>query len=117
MTKAEEKAGAGAVTTTHPRRPWPGAKARRRIAIGLRLLAGVGGGYGIAALSTMALSTSLPLPRAEAVLAASMASFAVFTAAIIWAFAARGVARAWLGLAIPAALLGLALLLSPGIGA
>jgi hypothetical protein len=113
MTQAE----AGAVSATRPKRPPPRGEAWRRIGIGLRVLAGVGGGYGIAAMSTMLLSTSLPLPRAEAVLAASMASFAIFTAAIVWAFAARSVARAWIGLAVPAALLGLALLLSPGTGA
>jgi len=108
--------GAANASATQGKRPWPGAEARRVAAIVLRVLGGVGGGYGIAALSTMLLSTSLPMPKAEAVLTASMASFAIFAGAIVWAFAARSVARAWLGLAIPAALLALALLI-PGWGA
>lgn len=90
--------------------------ARARIGILLRLVAGVAGGYGLAALATLVLTATLPLPRVEAVLAATMASFALYTAAILWAFAARGVARAWAGIALPAALLGLALLLA-GAGA
>ena len=92
----------------------PGAEARRRAGIAMRLLAGVGGGYAVAALFTMALSIGLPMPRAEAVLTATMASFAVYAAAIVWAFAARGVLRAWAGMAATAALLLLALFLLEG---
>lgn len=92
----------------------PGAEARRIGGIVLRVLAGVGGGYGLAALFTMALSLGLPMPRAEAVLAATMASFAVHAGAIVWAFAASGPLRAWLGLAVPAAALALLLFLMQG---
>ncbi|MFC7555897.1 DUF3649 domain-containing protein [Pseudoroseomonas wenyumeiae] len=92
----------------------PGAEARRRAGIAMRLLAGAGGGYAVAALFTMALSIGLPMPRAEAVLTATMASFAVYAAAIVWAFAAPGVLRAWAGMAATAALLLLALFLLEG---
>lgn len=94
----------------------PGAAAWRRIDVAVRIVAAVGGGYALAALSTMLLSVTLPLARVEAVLAASMASFAVFAAAVVWAFAARSPLWACAGIAIPSLLLGLALLLR-GAGA
>lgn len=92
----------------------PGAEARRIAGILLRLLAGVGGGYAVAALFAAALSVGLPMPRAEAVLTATMASFAVYAASIIWAFAASGVWRACIGLAVPAAALAALLFLLQG---
>jgi hypothetical protein len=85
----------------------PGAEARRRTGILFRIVAGVGGGYAIAALFTMVLSAGLPMPRAEAVLTATMASFAIYAGIIVWAFAARGVLRLWAGMAATAALLAL----------
>ncbi len=87
----------------------PGPAARHRLDVLVRLLAGAGGGYGLAALFAMLLSVALPLARLEAVLFATMGSFAVYAAAVVWAFAARSALRACLGLAVPAALLGLAL--------
>ena len=92
----------------------PGAEAWRRAGIAMRLLAGAGGGYALAALFTMVLAIGLPMPRAEAVLTATMASFAVYAAAIVWAFAAPGVLRAWAGMAAVAALLLLTLFLLEG---
>ncbi|PWC27524.1 DUF3649 domain-containing protein [Teichococcus aestuarii] len=92
----------------------PGAALRRAMGIALRVLAGAGGGYAVAALFTAALSLGLPMPRAEAVLTATMASFAVYAAAIVWAFAAPGVLRAWAGLAAVAAALALVLFLLQG---
>ncbi|HWX49389.1 MAG TPA: DUF3649 domain-containing protein [Roseomonas sp.] len=91
-----------------------GPGARRAGGILLRLLAGVGGGYALAALFAMVFSLALPMPRSEAVLTATMASFAVHAGTIVWAFAARGVLRVWLGLALPGLLLGLALWLLEG---
>jgi hypothetical protein len=92
----------------------PGAAARRRAGILMRLLAGIGGGYALAALFTMTLSIGLPLPRSEAVLTATMASFAIYAAAIVWAFAAPGMLRAWAGLLAVAVALALALALLQG---
>ena len=92
----------------------PGPATKRSAGIALRLLAGFGGGYGVAALLTVLLAATLPMPRVEAVLTASMASFAVLAGAIVWAFAAGSPWRACAGIAVPAALLGLALLLLTG---
>lgn len=83
----------------------PDAERRRLGGLLLRSLVGIGGGYALAALATVVLSLSLPLARSEAVLAATMASFAVHAAAIIWAFAARSALRACIGLVTAAALL------------
>jgi hypothetical protein len=94
----------------------PGQEAWRRLDVGLRVVLAVAGGYGLAALCTMLLSVTLPLPRVEAVLAASMLSFAVYAGAVVWAFAARSVLRACAGMAILAVPLGIALLLR-GTGA
>lgn len=78
---------------------------RRRLGIGLRVIAAIGGGYALAALATMALVAGLPLNRADAVLTGTLLSFAVFCGGVVWAFAARDVLRAWLGILLPAALL------------
>ncbi|WP_241665548.1 DUF3649 domain-containing protein [Teichococcus oryzae] len=78
------------------------------------MAAGIGGGYAVTALATMALSMMLPLPRAEAVLAATMASFALYAATIIWAFAARGLLRLCVGMAAAVMVLGLIVFLAQG---
>ena len=59
------------------------------------------GGYLLASVSTVFLSFVLPSSLPEAVLGASLASFAIYTAAIVWVFAARTAPRAWLGLLLP----------------
>jgi len=76
---------------------------RYRLAVTSRaLLAGLGG-YALAAASTAALSLTLsgPLPRAEAVMAATLLSWLVYATAIGWAFYARTAWRAWLGVLLP----------------
>lgn len=80
--------------------------ARERWAVASRALAAILGGYGVAALFTGALAMHLPGRRSEATLTAMMLSFAVYAGAVIWVFAARSAWQAWLGLAIPAAVLG-----------
>jgi hypothetical protein len=75
-------------------------------AVASRAVAAALGGYALATLASIALAGVLPLPRAEAVLTATMASFALYAAAIVWAFAARTAARAWLGILLPGALAG-----------
>lgn len=81
--------------------------ARYRWIILSRTLLAIGGGYLFTALSTASLALTLPLPRPQAVLAATQLSFALYCTVIIWAFAASSARRAWLvtaGLAaIPAA--------------
>ncbi|GLC93106.1 hypothetical protein Tamer19_25140 [Cupriavidus sp. TA19] len=78
---------------------------RYRAGVASRAVAAIAGGYALAALSTAALAVSLPLPRPEAVTAATLLSFAVYAAAAVWVFAVRNAWRAWAGLALPAGLL------------
>ena len=91
------------------------SSALHRLLLASRVTAAIFGGYALASGATVFLSAVLPLARAEAVLAATLASFAVYTAAIIWAFAVRSVTRVWWGLMAPAVVLGgVGLLLARG---
>lgn len=85
-------------------------------ALPLRVLLAVGGGYGLTSLVTILLSLLLPLPPAESVLAASLCSFAIYTAIIIWVFACPSLNRVWRGLCWSVALLGAVCLLLAGLG-
>jgi hypothetical protein len=68
---------------------------RRAAGITARAIAAVAGGYALASLSAVALTVILPLSRLHAVLTGMMVSFAVYTVAVVWAFAAPSAARAW----------------------
>lgn len=85
------------------RRFWP------RLSIAARVIAAIAGGYGVALLATLLIARALPGARAMGLSAGMMAFFAVWTAAMIWAFAARGLMRLLLGLAVPALLCGMAI--------
>ncbi|MDR1227811.1 MAG: hypothetical protein LBK55_02140 [Azoarcus sp.] len=86
--------------------------ARHRVNVGLRAGLAAFGGYGLALLGAAAFAAGLPFDfRPDAVSLAIMIAFVLQLIAIIWAFAAATIARAVLGLAIPAALFGLWLLL------
>lgn len=69
------------------------------------VLAAVIGGYSLASGAAIFLGAVLPMARAEAVLAGTLLSFAIYTVAIIWVFSARNLKLAWLGLMLPALLL------------
>lgn len=71
------------------------------VAVAQRTLAAVVGGYALATASGILLSWILPMPRFEAVTVAMLLAFVVYTAAILWAFAARSLWRMWLGLLVP----------------
>lgn len=71
-----------------------------------RVAAAVLGGYALAAAVTVFLAAVLPAGRAEAAIGGMQPSFAVYTAAVIWAFSPVPLLRAWLGLLLPAVLLG-----------
>ncbi|MBS7779972.1 iron transporter [Acidovorax sp. CCYZU-2555] len=76
-----------------------------------RCLAAALGGYALASslpVAIVALVASDTLARADAALVALQLSFAVYTGAVVWAFAARSAALAWAALA-------LATLLSSGL--
>lgn len=69
-----------------------------RLAVTARVLAATLGGYVLTSLLTGLLGMLLPGPRAEAVLTATMLSFAVFAAIVMWCFAASSARRVWVAL-------------------
>ncbi|RSZ55266.1 hypothetical protein HF313_15795 [Massilia atriviolacea] len=71
-----------------------------------RLLAAVLGGYAFAAALAVFLGAVLPMARAEAVLMGTYASFAAYTAAVVWAFSPYPLGRVWLTLAGASLVLG-----------
>jgi|SRR5699024_10751588 len=80
--------------------------------VSARVAAALPGGYVAAVLATMLLARVLPMPRTEASMAATLASFAVYAAIALWAFAARSAVRLWLWLLAAMAALGTATWLS-----
>ena len=66
-----------------------------------RIVAALFGGYALAALSSVAV-LALPLSKPQAVLTGMLASFAIYTGAVIWVFAVRSALKAWTGLIIVA---------------
>lgn len=81
------------------------ATALYRLGVATRSVAAIVGGYVLAALVTMLLSVCLPMARAEAVMTATLLSFAIYTCAVLWVFATSSALRAWLGLLIPGAVI------------
>lgn len=79
---------------------------RYRLGVASRAVAAMFGGYALSALFAVSLALILPTRRDEAVVAGMVASIAIYAAAVVWVFAARNAASAWLGLALPALLLG-----------
>ena len=75
---------------------------RPALNIALRSIMAIFGGYGVAALAAAAFAVGLPPPRTDAVMAAIMLSFLIYTVAVIWAFAAATLLRSAAGLAIGA---------------
>ncbi|MCQ4294242.1 DUF3649 domain-containing protein [Pseudomonas stutzeri] len=61
-----------------------------------RVLAALVGGYAMAYAVTAFLAVYLPLARPDRVVFSSLASFAVWTAVVIYVFAARSASRIWL---------------------
>ncbi|MDN2708537.1 DUF3649 domain-containing protein [Janthinobacterium sp. SUN118] len=92
-------------TTEKPARLRLSAAVLYRLGVASRSVAAIAGGYLLAALVTMLLSVSLPMARSEAVMTATLLSFAIYTCAVMWVFATASALRAWLGLAIPAAVI------------
>lgn len=86
----------------------------KHLPVASRIVAAILGGYAFANAVGVLLARTLPLPRADAVLTATLASFALYAAAVLWVFAARSARLAWLGLLVPA---GLCSLLAAALGA
>jgi hypothetical protein len=70
-----------------------------RLSVASRVLAAVLGGYTLTIAASIFLSRVMPASAAEGVMTATIASFTIFTCAILWAFAARSASRAWFGIA------------------
>ncbi len=104
----------------HPpqRRALPASLARYRLAVASRALAAIGGGYALAAAAAAALAQALPslgMPRADAVLTATMLAFVLHAVAALWAFGCASAWRAWGGIAVPALLAALPVLRLKGV--
>ena len=83
---------------------------RYRLGVASRAVAAIFGGYAVSGMSSAVLALYMPTSRAEAALTGTMVAYVVYPCAVMWVFAARSAARAWLGLAVPAAVLGVLLL-------
>lgn len=68
-----------------------------------RVIAAILGGYALSAIAAVFISYLLPLQRADALMTGILLSFAIYTGAVIWVFAARTSVIAWLGLLAPSA--------------
>lgn len=79
--------------------------------VAMRAPAAIVGGYALTSIAALFLSYVLPLSRTDAVIAGAIPSFAIYIAAILWSFAARSPLRAWAGLALPGAAMGVLCLL------
>jgi hypothetical protein len=67
-----------------------------------RVLAASVGAYVIINLANLALAYVLPAERYQSLLFAMQTSFLFYTLAIIWVFAVRTAAKAWMGLLVVA---------------
>lgn len=80
-----------------------------------RIVAAGVGGYVLTSLITIVMAQGmarlLGMLPAAAVLAASLASFVVYTVIVLWVFSTRSATRAWLGVALPSVALGALLLI------
>lgn len=92
------------------------AKTSARWDVTARMLAAILGGYAAAYAATAFLSVYLPLVRSDRVVFASLSCFAVYTFAIIYAFAARSAVRAWFMLVGATVLMALAAYLPSDFG-
>ena len=84
---------------------------RYRLAVTSRMLAAFGGGYALGASFAAACGLLLVqwagMARVEAVTWSTMLSFVVMGVSVLWVFACRSTQRAWLGIVLPAAVMGL----------
>ena len=89
--------------------------ARYRLMVASRIFAAVVVGYALTSAVSILLALLLPVSKAEAVLASTMLSFALYAGIVIWVFQARSAMLAWVGLLVPLTVLSLACwLLMPG---
>lgn len=73
---------------------------RRAWHIFARVFAAVVLGYLVANTGSVLLGFLLPLPKVDSVLTASLLSFAIYTAVIMWIFSVKTLRKMWLGLCL-----------------
>ena len=66
-----------------------------RLAVASRVAGAFLGGYALISAATVLLALVWPLPKAQAVLSASMLSFALYAGFVIWAFHVRRLRWIW----------------------
>lgn len=81
-----------------------------RLGVASRTLAAIVGGYALSALVATVSAIYFPGTRAEAAIFGMLASFVIYTLAVMWVFAVRTALRAWLGLLLPSLPLAVAVL-------
>lgn len=84
---------------------------RYRLGVASRAVAAIIGGYVLSALAATVCAIYFPGTRAEAAIFGMLASFVIYTLAVMWVFAVRTARRAWLGLVLTAVPLGIAVVL------
>ncbi|QAR33458.1 iron transporter [Geovibrio thiophilus] len=84
---------------------------RYKAEVASRVLLAVFGGYALSAFVTLWITKFMPFEPRYAATAANMLFYLIYTCAVIWSFANIRTITAWLGICIPAALLGGLLLL------
>lgn len=88
---------------------------RYRWRVASRILAAVVGGYALVSTATVLLALVWPLPRAEAILASTLLSFALYAGVLVWIFAVQRLCTVWIGLVLATVMCGgLSWLLLPG---
>ena len=88
-------------------KPIPGAGlAHYRWTVASRVAAATLGGYALASATAACLAVWLPLARVDAVVTAMLLAFVVYAVGVTWVFATRSAWRAWMGMLLPAAVLG-----------
>jgi len=73
----------------------------------LRIFLAVVGGYILTNLLSVFLSYLLPFSKSDAVVTASLLSFAIYTSLIMWVFSVKSLRHVWWGLAVPGVVLGI----------
>lgn len=95
----------------------PALPAAYRWRVASRGVAAIFGGYALAAAWAACMSLWLQqtgMARVDAVTTATMSSFVIHLCAALWVFAVATARRAWLGIALPAALLAAGTVLAGG---
>ncbi|MDO7903040.1 DUF3649 domain-containing protein [Pseudomonas sp. K1(2024)] len=83
-----------------------GLPLRYRLAVTSRSLAALFGGYLLASAVSVCTSLLMPGAQVDAALTGMMLSFVFYVLAFLWCFACRSALRAWLGVLLPALVLG-----------